>query len=232
MTRQAGQAGDRYRAGKRLWSVEDDATLTSRYPHEPTAALARELRRSVNAIYARADILGLNKSAAYLASPDACRLRRGDNVGAPTRFKKGQVPLNKGLRRPGWGPGRMKQTQFVKGARNGVAARRWMPVGSTRLVDGYVYRKVADTPSVPWTKNWTPDHVLGLDIGQRADPDRPCGGVQERRPARHSTRQPGVHLARPVDGAQLRAQPPEAARRHDPVTRRAQPPDPAEDERP
>lgn len=146
---------DRFRAGKRLWSKQDDALMRKRYPHEPTPVIARDLRRTVFAVYGRAEVLGLKKSAAYLASPHACRLRRGDHVGAAFRFKKGQVPANKGLRRPGWGPGRMKETQFKKGHR-----QRWMPVGSTRLVDGYVYVKVADVPNVPHTVNWLPLHVI------------------------------------------------------------------------
>lgn len=151
---------DRYRAGKRLWSAKEEAALRARYPHESTAALARDLRRTTSSVYQRAKMLRLAKSAAYLASPAACRLRRGDNVGAAFRFGKGHVPANKGLRRPGWGPGRMKATQFKKGTRNGTAAEHHMPVGSTRLCDGYVYRKVADTPNVPWTRNWTLEHRL------------------------------------------------------------------------
>ena len=31
-----------------------------------------------------------------------------------------------------------------------------MPIGSTRLMDGYVYFKVADVPNVPYTVNWLP----------------------------------------------------------------------------
>lgn len=133
------------------------------YPDTPTTQVARRLNRTMAATYGRADKLGLNKSPAYLASPAACRLRRGDNVGAPFRFKKGHVPANKGLRRPGWGPGRMKETQFRAGERGS----RWVPIGSTRLVDGYQYTKVRDIRStkggrgfVPWTRNWTPTHVL------------------------------------------------------------------------
>lgn len=129
--------------------------MRKRYPHDPTPAIARALRRTIYSIYGRADKLELTKSATYLASPSACRLRRGNNVGAAFRFQKGHVPANKGLRRPGWSAGRMKETQFKKGYR-----QRWRPVGSTRLVDGYVYRKVSDTPNVSWTKNWKPDHVL------------------------------------------------------------------------
>lgn len=147
---------DRFRAGKRLWSAADDVLLLARYPNEPTPAIARDFRRTVAAVYGRAVGLGLAKSAEYLASPAACRLRRGDNVGAPFRFKKGHVPANKGLRRPGWGPGRMKETQFKKGQQGW----NWRPIGSQRLCDGYLYTKVSDRRRVPWTRNWKPTHVL------------------------------------------------------------------------
>lgn len=148
----AAAAGDRYRAGKRLWSAAEDAMLRAIYPHRPTPAVAARLRRTLCATYARADKLGLRKSATYLASPAACRLRRGDNVGAAFRFQKGQVPANKGLRRPGWAPGRMKETQFTPGTLNGMAAQRFKPIGSTRMVDGYLYRKLSAVPG-PWTVN-------------------------------------------------------------------------------
>lgn len=141
-----GADGEFYRAGKRIWTEADDAQLRAEYPDTPTVDLANSMRRSIAAIYGRADNLGLNKSAAYLASPAACRLRRGDHVGAAFRFKKGQTPANKGLRRPpGWAPGRMRETQFKPGARTGVAATNWRPIG-TILPDseGYLRIKVRE----------------------------------------------------------------------------------------
>ncbi len=129
------------------------------YSDMPTAQVARRLGRSISSVNGRVQKLGLKKSAAYLASPDACRLRRGDHVGRPFQFKKGHVPANKGLRRPGWAPGRMKETQFRKGVLNGVAARRFKPIGSVRMCDGYLYKKVAAIPG-PWTRNWKLAHVL------------------------------------------------------------------------
>jgi len=147
---------DRYRAGKRLWSADDIAAVVARYPHEPTTTLAQDLRRTVTAVYQRAQILRLTKSPDYLAGPDACRLRRGDQVGHAHRFPKGHVPANKGLRRPGWGPGRMRETQFKKGQ----AVWNWRAVGTQRLVDGYFYTKVSDLRNVSWTRNWRPTHVL------------------------------------------------------------------------
>jgi len=125
--------------------------------------VARELGRSVRGINSQAGLLGLRKTAAYLASPEACRLRRGDNVGAPYRFQKGHIPANKGLRRPGWHSGRMSETWFKAGERGS----RWMPIGSTRLIDGYRYTKVKDIRStkdgpgfVPYTVNWKLTHFL------------------------------------------------------------------------
>lgn len=136
---------DQFRAGKRLWSEWEDEVLRQRYPDEPTEVLARELRRAVCAVFNRAQKLGLSKSAAYLESPAACRLRRGDNVGAKHRFPKGHVPANKGLRRPGWTRGRMRETQFKKGERQGVAAQNWRPVGTILTdTDGYQRIKVRE----------------------------------------------------------------------------------------
>ena len=148
---------DRYRAGKRLWSRADDARLRREYPDTATPTLAHALRRSLAATYNRARLLGLVKSATYLASPAACRLRRGDHVGAATRFRLGQAPPNKGLRRPGWAAGRMRDTQFKKGVR----PHTWKPVGTEVLDDdGYRKRKVSDDRTRPSRFNWKYVHVL------------------------------------------------------------------------
>lgn len=54
----------------------------------------------------------------------------------------------------------MKTTQYAAGQMNGRAAELFRPVGATRVIGGYIYRKVSDLPGVCWTKNWTLDHVL------------------------------------------------------------------------
>jgi len=146
-----------YRAGKRCWTRTEDAVIRRRYPHEKTERLLDVLPwRPLSSIHKRAATLGVQKTAAFMASADACRLRRGDNVGAAFRYGKGHVPANKGTRRPGYAPGRMKETQFKKGV-----ATNWYPVGSTRLsFDGYVYRKLSDHRNVCWLANWRMEHVL------------------------------------------------------------------------
>lgn len=148
---------DRYRAGRRFWSADEDATLRREYPDTPTAPLAVKLRRSIASVYQRVDKLGLHKSAAYLSGPHACRLRRG--CGSRTRFQKGHVPANKGLRRPGWAPGRMRETQFKHGVRQGVAVRLYKPIGAERISkDGYRERKIND--DLPLQKRWRGVHLI------------------------------------------------------------------------
>lgn len=141
---------------RRPWTEAEERKLRRLYPNTPTSRLARLFARPNCSIYQKAYQLGLRKSAAYLASPAACRLRRGGDVGKAFRFKKGHVPANKGLRRPGWHRGRMKETQFKKGNR----PHTWKPVGHRRLIGGYWYEKVSDRRNVVWTVNWKPSHVL------------------------------------------------------------------------
>lgn len=123
----------------RPWTAADDAALRARYQHEPTATLARDLGRSLPATYNRAYVMGLHKSTEYLSTPAACRTNGRQGMG--TRFEKGCTPANKGLRRPGWGPGRMKATQFKTGSRQGAAARNWRPIG-TILTDTEGYQRI------------------------------------------------------------------------------------------
>ena len=164
LARALEQLEERPRAARRRrWTAADRTRLRALYPHRPTAEVARLIGRSIPAVYRKAEVQGLRKTPEYLASPAACRLRRGDNVGAPYRFQKGHIPANKGLRRPGWHAGRMAETWFKKGERG----TRWMPIGSTRLIDGYQYTKTRDVRStksgagfIPYTVNWKRTHVL------------------------------------------------------------------------
>jgi hypothetical protein len=147
-----------YKPKRRPWTAAEVDQLTREYADTKTSALAMRWDRATSHVYAKAKALGLKKSARYLASPDACRLRRGDNVGAAYRYPPGHVPANKGLRRrPGWAPGRMAEGQFKKGHR----PQTWTPVGTeVRDGDGYLKRKVSDDRSRPSRFNWRYVHVL------------------------------------------------------------------------
>jgi HNH endonuclease len=140
---------------RRAWRDWELDCLRTLYPTTPTKTLSHTLSRSESSIYGKAATLGLRKSAEYLDGPDACRLRRGDPVGAAFRFRPGHIPANKGLRRPGWSRGRMAETQFKPGNK----PHTWKPIGSTRFSkEGYLQRKVSDTGYPP--RDWVGVHVL------------------------------------------------------------------------
>jgi hypothetical protein len=146
--------------GREQFSADDDAILRERFPHMPTAQLAAELQRSPASVSRRAYTLGLNKCPKYLATAASGRLQRGAMIGASTQFRRGQVALNKGIKRPaGWSPGRMSTTQFKKAQ----SPRNWRPLGSTRIIKGYEFTKVGDATMVSWTVNWRQSHIVNWE---------------------------------------------------------------------
>lgn len=157
---------------KHVWTEAEDALLRKRYPHEKTEYIARDLGLSIGGVYQHAKHLGLKKSEKYLASPDAQRLRRGDQVGKAYRFPKGHVPANKGLRRPGWSPGRMRETQFKKG-RPAHEARNYVPIGSEKYDSKrkVTMRKITDDPEIFPAQRWRPVHVLVWESANGPVPD-------------------------------------------------------------
>lgn len=129
------------------WSRKDLAFLQRTYPHKRTDDIARILSRSIGSVYGKAQALNLHKTRAFLESAESGQLRKGESRpgSVPTQFKKGQIPANKGIRRPGWAPGRMAETQFKKGHRSGIAARNWVPIGTFRTdSEGFVRIKVRE----------------------------------------------------------------------------------------
>jgi hypothetical protein len=135
------------------WQPADVDELRRRYPHEKTADIARDLRRRLDEVYRKAISIGLRKTADYLASPDACRLRRGDEIGKPYRYPKGHVPANKGTRRPGYAPGRMAETMFKKGQFPANKDPGFYVPGALRVnTDGYVDMRTSFAPgALGWT---------------------------------------------------------------------------------
>lgn len=141
------------RLPKTPWTAEHEAILRARYPHEKTERIAADLGMPLHKVYGKAARFGLKKTPEYLASPDAQRLRRGDNVGAAYRFPKGHVPANKGVKGISY-PG-MEATQFKPGQRS----FNWMPLGSERYSkEGYLQRKMTDTGYPP--RDWKAVHIL------------------------------------------------------------------------
>lgn len=120
---------------RQIWRAPELAELRRLYPDHFTADLARRFGRTVSKIHTAAARYGLKKSPRFLAR--YCRLQLGQVIGAASQFKKGHILANKGLRRPGWAPGRMAETQFKKGNRSA----NYLPIGTVKA-DSYGYLRV------------------------------------------------------------------------------------------
>lgn len=160
------------------WRTVEIAQIEAQYPHMATRVIALMLETEPDRIYSLASRFGWKKSDEFNSSGASGRTtgRQGIN----TRFQKGQPPANKGLRRPGWYRGRMRETQFRKGRR----PHTWRPVGSISMnSEGYRVIKVSDTgyPPRDWVAlhrlNWIgvngpipPGHMLSFRDRNRLNP--------------------------------------------------------------
>lgn len=165
---------------RRAWTTADDALLRRHYAYTSAANLARLLDRTGPAVLQRALRLGLRKCADYMAHQAG-------------RFRPGQRPANAGLRRPGWAPGRMGETQFKPG-RPAALARNYVPVGSLRVTkDGLLQRKLTDDPTLPPARRWRAVHAL---VWEAAHGPIPRGHLVVFRPGCRTTDPGAITLDR------------------------------------
>lgn len=136
---------------RRFWTEPELQRLRELFPHNKSERVAELLGRPLTSVNHKAYQLGLSKTAEYLASAEAGRLRKLDMRGGATRFKPGLVPWNKGKKGLNMGH---SETRFKPGSR----PRNWVPVGHERWCDGYLQRKVTDTGYPP--RDWVPVHRL------------------------------------------------------------------------
>jgi hypothetical protein len=145
---------------RRPWTAVELELLLRNYADSRTDDLATALGRPVSQIYQAAQRFGLQKSPEYLASEDACRLRRGGNVGEASRFKPGQPPWNRGLKGVVGVQEACRATQFKPG-RPAHEAANYLPIGSLRITrGGYLERKVTDDPALAPARRWVAEHRL------------------------------------------------------------------------
>ena len=166
----------------RAWTADEDETLRINWPKFPAFLIAYVLGRGRASVYRRAQQLKLKKADDFETQPLA-RLWNGTEEPASiaARFKPGAVPPNKGLRRPGWSPGRMATTQFKKGQMHGAAQHNYVPIGTEKIDPkrNVLMRKVTDDPSIFPVKRWRPVHVL---VWEAANGPAPEGRIVIFRP--------------------------------------------------
>jgi len=151
-----------------VWTDEMVAAVIARYPHEKTEKIALDLGLGVGQVFSKATNLGLEKTQVYLASPDACRLRREDSPGIAFRFPKGHVPANKGVKGISY-PG-MEATQFKKGQLSPRCQAMLKQIGDLRINSyGYLERKI--TMGLNGGRRWRAEHRLVWEAANGIIPD-------------------------------------------------------------
>jgi len=146
-------------APNRTWSAIDLAILQEHYANSITRDIATALGIEVRLVYAKANHLGLHKSAEFSASDKSGRILKGGKLSQQTQFKPGLVPWNKGTHFTAGG--RSSETRFKKGVMGGAAKHNYLPIGTLRISkDGYLERKTTDDPSIYPARRWVAVHRI------------------------------------------------------------------------
>jgi len=106
---------------KKKWSKEQDSILMKLYPDNDSKDVAVKLGKSLQSVYARANLLGCKKSSEKIRQ--MAREEYSKNTGFVGRqFKKGHKPANKGKKREEYmtaeGIEKCKKFEFKKGMRS------------------------------------------------------------------------------------------------------------------
>jgi hypothetical protein len=147
---------------RRGWTSVEDDCMRRFYPDLTGEDLAGVLKRSLSSVFQRAKVLGLSKSAAFLASARSGRVTHANQHPSmvASRFKPGQAAWNKGTKGVVGVQEACRATQFKKG-RPANEARNYQPIGSLRVSkDGYLERKTTDDPAIVPARRWVAVHRL------------------------------------------------------------------------
>lgn len=143
---------------RRRWTEDDIAWLVALYPDNRAVIVGEALGRHISHVYATANKLGLRKSPEFIEMDRQEHRKQAlsNRNLIKSRFPKGHVPANKGLRRPGWFAGRMRETQFKKGHFPANHDPGFYVLGALRInSDGYIDIR---TSFKPGATGWTPLH--------------------------------------------------------------------------
>ena len=167
---------------RHIWTPQESATLVAMYPNTRTADIAALLGIRLESVYRRASVMGLRKSAEFMALDKSGRAFKGGKLGQANWFAPGNKPWNTGLK--GWqAGGNSASTQF----KPGVPPPTTMPVGSYRVVTNkggsqHLERKVRQVPGMPH-KRWEPVSRL---VWEAANGPVPKGSIVVFKPGMRS----------------------------------------------
>ncbi|MGU7780495.1 HNH endonuclease [Burkholderia sp. PU8-34] len=144
---------------KVFWTPEQIEILRRRYPNERAEVLAEFFGCKVLRVYSKAAELGLKKTPEFFASAESGRAGHDDR-GVAGRFVKGMESWNKGVKGSTGKHPNCRRTQFKKGEMSGAAQHNYVPLGTEKVVDGYLRRKITDDPTIVPVRRWESVHRL------------------------------------------------------------------------
>lgn len=153
----------------RQWTDTEWATLRRMYATCRTSEVAKAIGRSERSVYQAAERIGLKKAPDYFkATRDTIIVK----AGVSGRFKRGQVPHNKGQKMRPETLEKLRPTLFQKGNK----PHTWVPVGTayTYKRDGLTKVKVSDDMSLPRNARWRFAHHL---LWEQHNGPIPEGGI-------------------------------------------------------
>ncbi len=144
---------------RRKWTPAEDRKLARLYVTLSAVECAQCLGRTVSAVQQRVNVIGLSKSPEWVAERARQRWAEGRHEGSrKAQFRKGQQAWNKGRPVSEWNPNAesCRATQFKKGEMRGAAQHNYVPVGTEKIRDGLLCRKVTDDPDLYSAARWQP----------------------------------------------------------------------------
>ena len=136
----AGSLGLHRSKGHHYWTEEDITLMREIYADTPNSKLAEIFHVSINCVENKAHFLGLKKSRQYLTDLGIKNSLNPNTMAS--RFKKGSVPKNKGMRQTEYMS--QKSIDKTKGTRFQIGNKphNTIPVGTEVVrADGYTYVK-------------------------------------------------------------------------------------------
>jgi hypothetical protein len=166
---------------KRFWTAEEEAYLREHYATTLSADLAQRFGCDIKRVLAKANAMGLHKTNDLIAETARARNRERaqKGLGNAGMFKPGLQPWNKGVKGATGTQEACRATQF----KPGIRPHTWVPVGSHRICEGQLQRKVNDDPG-PNHVRWKPVARLVWEAAHGPVPD---GHAVVFRPGRQTT---------------------------------------------
>lgn len=145
---------------RRRYSIHELETVRRLYSTMTAAEIGKRIGRSASAVHQIAFKLQLKMTPAQREALNRAsgRATAQHPAAVAHRFKPGQVPANKGLRRPGWHAGRMAETMFKKGRFPHNHDPHYYVLGALRVNhDGYIDMRISFEPG---TRGWRGLHLI------------------------------------------------------------------------